>query len=409
MTFIAFNTIKDKGIGIGLLCVLPVLVLVIFAISFSIKTKRDLCNASNYTCAPPTSNPTTTTSTTTSTKPKTNAQNQALPQKLYEKFDIRSCGEAHPKPSDSLIDSSSSIKGYKIISYVFICFTVLVIVLIGFFHELDRKRLWSILIKRGNIVMNAADTSSYRVWWMSLILILALIITTIVYLAKKQKQANNTHIGFSISFINLLIALILAMFYTSEKKVSAFFFAKPDSPTSYAYVILGLILVIFVIGTIYFHTSQEENLDEGKITYAINESVVNMMAPIMLVIALANLLVGGGMVLFGIKKADKPRILFGGTQLISGILLIAGAAYFYNYKAKCSSATVVCDYRSKNINRTSGEDMCIPDSGMSMTHTGAVTMSTSINVIMALTQIVSTVAIILIKLSKATAAAAAPP
>ena len=390
MSFLDFNT-KDKGIGIGLLCVLPILLLVIFAISFSIKTNRDLCNASNYTCDPPTSNPTTNTSTTTTTK----VQNQ-VQTKISEKFDIRSCGAPRPKPGDSLIDSSSSIKGYKIISYVFICFTVLVIVLIGFFHELDRKRLWSILIKRGNVGMNVAETSSYRVWWMSLILILALIITTIVYLAKKQKQANNTHIGFSISFINLLIALILAMFYTSEKKVSAFFFAKPDSPTSYAYVILGLILVIFVIGTIYFHTSQEENLDEGKITYAINESVVNMMAPIMLVIALANLLVGGG-ILVGIKKADKPRILFGGTQLISGILLIAGAAYFYNYKAKCSSATVVCDYKSRTINRTSGEDMCIPDSGMSMTHTSAVTMSTSINVIMALTQIVSTVAIILIK------------
>ena len=382
MSFIRFETTKDKGIGIGMLCILPVLVLVIFVITFSIKTKRDLCNVSNNICDPPT----------------TKAQSQEQ-TKIYE---IRSCSKPRTKPGHDLIDSSSSLNGYIGTAIFFILLVIALLISYYFFTELgtaqNKKSIWVYWWNRAGI--NDNEISIARTFMYFTILIAVLLIASVVYLgmSRKANKANNVHIGFSISFINILITLILTMFLSSEKSFSAFFFTKPSNYTSYGYVILSLILIIFIIGTIYFHTSQKENLDEGKITYAINESVVNMMAPIMLVISLANLLIGGGMIKNSMKQKqiDKLRLTFGITQIISGILLVAGAAYFYNYKAKCSSATITCAYSSKNIDRGSGEDMCTPYSGMSMTHSSSVTMGISLSVIMSLIQIVGSVIVILI-------------
>jgi hypothetical protein len=382
MSFIRFETTKDKGIGIGMLCILPVLVLVIFVITFSIKTKRDLCNVSNYICDPPT----------------TKAQSQEQ-TKIYE---IRSCSTPTTKPGHDLIDSSSSLNGYIGTAIFFILLVIALLISYYFFTELgtdrNKKTIWRYFFT--NAGLDIDDESIIWTFRGALILIAVLLIASVIYLgmSRKANKANNVHIGFSISFINILITLILTMFLSSNKSFSTFFFTKPSNYTSYGYVILSLILIIFIIGTIYFHTSQKENLDEGKITYAINESVVNMMAPIMLVISLANLLIGGGMIKNSMKQKqiDKLRLTFGITQIISGILLVAGAAYFYNYKAKCSSATITCAYSSKNIDRGSGEDMCTPYSGMSMTHSSSVTMGISLSVIMSLIQIVGSVIVILI-------------
>jgi hypothetical protein len=365
--FLGFKNAKDKAIGITIFVGLPILVLVIFIIAFTKKTKLDLCNPAYYTCDPPTSI-TSPTSTTIS------------------------CGASHIIPDYNLADSSSTINGYKIAGIVLILLTLTISVLWSIFgktfvngNHVKNFRIATIWANWGNTT-NIEKNKHLLYFWVMLVGISILAIITFVYLNKSSP--NDKHIAFSVSFIALLINIIVPLYSVSDNKL-----AKG------ANAILIAILLVFTINTIVFHITQEKNLNEGKITYAINESTVNTMAPMMIIIGLVNLIIGVAFVYINLINSEKPvvpKLIFGITQVISGILLIAATAYFYSYTVKCNDSPVYCKLEFKRVDSSSGTEVCVPYSNMSMSHTSSVKMGSVIGGLMAINQVIGFISILMI-------------
>ena len=389
--FLEFKDAKDKGIGTTMLIGLPILVLVIFIIAFTKKTKLDLCNSANYTCNPPTSGSPAQAPAQAPTQAP--AQAPATQQKT-EKFDVTSCGKSNIIPGHDLVDSSSTINGYKKAAIALILIAIAISIAWSFTsitvngNPMKVGKIPTVWANWG-LITKTEQKKHMLYFWVMLIGIFILAIITFVYLSKKKATPNDKHVAFSISFIALLINIIIPLYIK--------FGTSPAGKGANA--ILIAILLVFTINTIVFHTTQTTNLDEGKITYAMNESAVNTMAPMMIIIGLANMIIGGAFIyinLINSKKPVVPKLIFGITQLISGILLIAGASYFYSYKAQCNDSPVYCKLEFKRVDRSSGNEVCVPYSDMAMNHTSSIKMGSAIGGLMLINQIVGFISILMI-------------
>jgi len=420
-TFLKKN--GEKAITVTL-CLLPIILVSLFAGLLINNSHTDSCHPSNYVCESaivvdnspnkPTSQPTSQPSS----QPQPDYASNLAKAKAEAAASMARAGEGFapagmPGASEGfapLVRSKYNCKDAKLVggptqasksetnkyfaaSITFIILLSIIFVL-SFFWNVDdgahRHSYWYYCLKKDKL----SDDDLPKFWGVMIggPSILILIILTIVFLAKKphgikEKHAakkthdiKEKHAAFSISLIGMLIAL--GCFLP---------FVVAETTSKVTSIIIGTIVLIIAVGTAILHTTEADNLTQGFLDKAINNTTMKILPFLMAIVALGNL----GAIGYGIKgkKYDKPSIVFMITQAVSAILLIACIGFYYNYKSKCNShSSAICKPIDKSTydedgNLETGID-CKPVTNMPISKSTVTKTCIALSVLMALTQIV---------------------
>ena len=388
-------------------CLVPIILVVIWTVSFIKKTQSDECNRLNYKCAPPvidtglaelynpsttttkapassnpaSSNPSTKTpdeqqalndankqqsgATTTTKKPFTNVTNP--------KVDAICVGKPErikwPTP-----DSDYTIKTLK--SAAIGIFSICIILALS----IGKDRLFlgngsGLFIKPWK-----HDGNQTKINWL-LSLVISLGSLGVIIYSNVKENPYNSYLAFNLSLIALFALLGLSDIVSNEAFI----------PRPLAYIFF-MILIALIAGTIYMFKFQEDNIKEGKISHAINEAIIAMTPPMMALMVLISVGVAGYHLLM-----DDGSTVFGITQVISILVLLACIGMYYDYSKKCRNSVRICKLRNptdyKGVEGGITEYMCVPSTGMNITPTTITNMGIAVSVIIGLNNIVGAMAL----------------
>lgn len=399
----ALSDTTKKSLIILFMCFIPWILVVMWTATFVKKTKSDKCNAQNYKCAAPvigdaSFKPSTTANTPASSQPLTPSQSSGINEDettalealrtstTKEKFisgttnlDATNCGSPE-RISFPPVNSDRTFNGMKNMSIVSMV-AILVVGIIFFFLR---------IYYFGNGLQARGTGAEKTTHTIALIICLLSLISTImisVFLGLKEKLYTSAAFHTSIIFVLVLFISIIK-------------YNTPESwPTKAigSYSVLGLLLVLMIFGTLFLHGFQKENINQGKYTHAINESISAIVPIFMIGYVIISILLGVGTI------ATKNSIPFGITQIISSILLLACISMYYKYKADCNDSNPIC--KNKIIVITINEQtkqpvsVCKPDTGMSITTKTIIKMGIAISVLMGINHLVGGLALGLHKTS----------
>ena len=358
------------------MCFIPWILVVMWTATFANKTMTDECNAENYKCSAPvkgslgfseTTPPTTPSQTSSSLgQDEKNARDALATSPTKEAFisgstdlDATKC-DIPERISTPKVNSAATFKGMKIMSIISIV-VMLVSAPILFMTKIYNQS--------GGSGVDYIRIQRNMVWAIILInTILGIMIS--VFLGENNKLYTSA--GFHTSIIAILLILIcLVKFLT------------PDSwpmPAVVINVVLGILCVLMIFGTIFIHTFQKRNIEEGKYTHAVNESISAIVPPVMIVYVIGSILVGVGSI------ATKNSLPFGITQIISAILLLDCISMYYKYKNDCKNSIPICENKivvKQLDNKTKKAiSICQPETGMSITKKTIINMGIAISVLM---------------------------
>jgi hypothetical protein len=404
----ALSETNNKSLIILFMCFIPFLLVIMWTATFVKKTKSDGCNAENYECAAPvigdasfkpitppqeaqkqpSSQPSTNSKSSGINDDEKKALDTARKSNTNEPFvsgttnlDATKCGSPL-RISFPAVNSDATFEGMKITSIV----SMVSILLVGIIFLFGRIVFFKKLKPQGR--GEGAEATTHTIAIIICVLCLVSTIMISVFLGQKEKLYTSAAFHTSIIFVLALVMCIIK-------------FNTPDSWPTLAigsYSVLGLLLVLMIFGTLFIHTYQKENIEQGKYTHAINESISAIVPIFMIGYVIISILVGVGSI------ATKNSIPFGITQIISSILLLACISMYYKYKADCNNSNQIC--QNKIIVITTNEQtkqpvsICKPDTGMSITKKTIINMGIAISVLMGINHLAGGLALGLHKTSQ---------
>ena len=401
-------------------CLLPIILVVMWTVSFIKKTQSDECNKLNYECDPPqinvvlgnlppkqpfnditnpstldpdqqkainaariaqngtTTNPSTTTKSTTTTIPTTTTKSSTT-----TKAEIKQIDQCVGKPrriKRATPDSQYTIDTLKGSSIAIFCISCLLALFNGpnrLFEDTtlaggSKPLIFSWAHNADNLVINII---------VSWVILLGGTGFFIYAYAFKQNK-HNTYLAFNISLIALFALLGLSDILSPQ--------GDELFPKYITYIFFAIFLAL-IAGTIYMFKFQEDNIKEGKISHAINEAIIAMTPPMMAIMVLISiaLIIEN---LFG----KSGSMVFGITQIISVLILIACIAMYYDYSKKCRESVPRCelDVKTKYYDVQTGltGKRCIPYTGMNITTKTITNMGIAVSVLIGLNNIVGAIA-----------------
>jgi len=397
---------SKKSLIILFMCFIPWILVVMWTATFVKKTKSDECNAENYSCAAPLvgdtsfrpttqaapassepapSQPTTTSAASGINKDEADALAAGRTSTTKETFvsgttnlDATKCGST-TRISFPAVNSDATFDGMKIMSIVSMV-SILVVGIIFFFLRIGYFGGWH---SKGK----GSDAYTFIIAIIICVLALTSTIMISVFLGLKDKLYTSAAFHSSIIFVLMLLICIIKYFTHDSWPIW----------TIASYSVLGLLLVLMIFGTLFIHNFQKENIQQGKYTHAINESISAIVPIFMIGYVIISILVGVGSI------ATKNSMIFGITQIISSILLLACISMYYKYKSDCNDSNPVCRNEiiviSTNTQTKQPVSICKPDTGMSIKPKTIINMGIAISVLMGINQLAGGLALGLHKTS----------
>jgi divalent metal cation (Fe/Co/Zn/Cd) transporter len=394
-------------------CLIPIILVVIWTISFIRKTKSDKCNKLNYTCDPPQTDVVLgnvppkqpfaninnlltqeekkasndalkeqdgTVMTTTSTIPNittTEPTSTIIAKSEIEQID--KCVSAPKLIKRATPDSKYTMKTLK--------WTTLGLIFLNFFliFTLGKTGLFGIMRNDDRLaLLDFDDHPGYNnrlintiISW---IVLFGQIVLMIFYLARDNNY--NVYLAFNLSLIVLFGILGLSEIRTEDD--------QPLFPKPITYIFVALFLALLA-GTIYMFKFQEDNIKEGKISHAINEAIMAMIPPFMAIFVLISF----GLIIKHLFQGGNK--IFGITQIISLLILIACITMYYDYSKKCRESIPKCelDIKTKHydVQTALTGKKCVPYTGMNITTETITNMGIAISVIIGLNNIGGAIAL----------------
>ena len=404
--------ISEKLITI-VLCILPITLVILFAYILIDKSKSDLCNPANYSCELPFSTgvglqnqPQNQPQKATPAAPDSTAYGSNLAK--AKAAAAKAMANANAKEGDNFVAVSSikhqciapgklingptkqgSMKVYTAVTIILMIILILfvIIVSLGFTDDNTHEKLINFLINfddehKLNTLEPEKDIPIAKTIGLLIPASIVIVILTIVYLAKQPNTIKEQHAAFSISLIGMFTAIIASIRLISP---------IPNMISYILTILMFIALVALIVGTIMLHTTEIENLKKGYLSTAVNNTAMKSIPIFMGIVALCNL----GAIGYGVKhhKTSKSGIIFMITQGISFILLVACIGFYYNYKFKCDSHSVItCKPVERNTYDKDGslntEIYCKPITNMPVSTNTVSNMGIAMCVLMTLTQIV---------------------
>lgn len=403
----------------GGLCIIPVILVGLYTYLLITNSDTDLCHPENYTCSaplingveqkgqqpqqpqkpvnPPEPNSSQPQSMASNLEKAREAAAAAMENATKDNFaSVQMVTSKYSCKDPELVNgpkqlSSSESKTYKIAAII------LIVILILFTFSVSIKTTENVTHLDENLLvygsthydrLNPSDKTKYKTLWLLVLSTIVIGILGSVYLAKNT--IKDTHIGFSSSLIGIFIGIFAFLVIN---------WPDTDSLTIYIFrLIMAIGTILLIIGTAILHTTESDNLQNGFLKTAINNTIMKIVPILMGVVALGNL----GAIGFGIKthKKGKASIVFMIAQGISALLLITCIGFYYDYKSKCNSHSVgICKPIDKpKYNEDGSLDTsiyCKQITGMTISKDKVKNMSIAMCVLTILTQIVGFIAAIM--------------
>ncbi len=401
----------------GGLCIIPVILVGLYTYLLITNSDTDLCHPENYSCSAPLINgvpqkdqqPQQPQQPVNPPEPSS-SQPQSMASNLEKAMEAAAAAMENAtkdnfapvqmvtskyscNPPDLVNGpkqlSSSESKTYKTAAIILI----VILILFTFSVSIKEKdaRDNGILLVYGSSnydKLDPSDKTKYKTLWLLVLSTIAIGILGSIYLAKNT--IKDTHIGFSSSLVGIFLAIFIFL---------VIYWPDTDSLTIYIFrLIMAIATILLIIGTAILHTTESDNLQNGFLKTAINNTTMKIVPILMGVVALGNL----GAIAFGVKthKKDKASIVFMIAQGISAILLITCIGFYYDYKSKCGSHSVaICKPIDKpKYNEDGSLDTsiyCKQITGMTISKDKVKNMSIGMCVLTILTQIVGFIAAIM--------------